>query len=154
MTSPLPEDSPKPSPAPAANATASATANLYGEVIAEHWKRPRNHGPLPSGQPDVAREELNPLCGDRLRLELQLAGEVITEARFRADACMVATAAASLLTSALPGMPVAEAAGFTQERLLGLLGGPLRPARVACALLVLTALHQGLKDRAAAGGGR
>lgn len=128
------------------DAGAKPTPNLYGERIAEHWKRPRNQGPLDA--PDVSREELNPLCGDRLRLELKIDAEVITGARFRGDACMVATAAASLLTTALQGMPVAEAASFGQERLLGLLGGPLRPARVACALLILTALHQGLKGRA------
>jgi nitrogen fixation NifU-like protein len=116
-------------------------------VIAEHWKRPRNQGPLEA--PDVSREELNPLCGDRLRLELKLVNESITEARFRGDACMVATAAASLLTEALRGMPVAEAAAFSKERLLALFGGPLRPARVSCALLVLTALHEGLRARAA-----
>ena len=121
---------------------------LYGEVIAEHWKRPRNHGALEGGA-DVSREELNPLCGDRLRLELRIGNESITEARFRGDACMVATAAASLLTSAIQGMPVGEARAFSQERLLGLLGGPLRPSRVACAQLVLTALHEGLKARAA-----
>lgn len=123
---------------------------LYGEVIAEHWKRPRNQGAFEGGA-DVSREELNPLCGDRLRLELRIANESITEARFRGDACMVATAAASLLTTALQGMPLIEAAAFSQERLLALLGGPLRPARVACAQLVLTALHEGLKARATGG---
>ena len=128
--------------------TPPAPATLYGERIAEHWKHPRNHGPLAA--PDVSREELNPLCGDRLRLELKVAGGVITAARFRGDACMVATASASLLTTALQGLPVAEAAAFDQERLLALLGGPLRPARVACALLVLTALREGLRAR---GGG-
>jgi nitrogen fixation NifU-like protein len=123
---------------------------LYGAVIAEHWKHPRNQGPLDA--PEVSREELNPLCGDRLRLELKIGGELITEARFRGDACMVATAAASLLTEALRGMPVTEAAAFSTERLLALFGGPLRPARVTCALLVLTALHEGLRTRA--GGAR
>ena len=124
-------------------------APLYGARIAEHWKHPRNQGPLAA--PDVTREELNPLCGDRLRLELEIGNEVIVEARFRGDACMVATAAASLLTEALRGMPVAEAARFSRERLLDLLGGPLRPARVACALLILTALHEGLRARAEGG---
>ena len=54
---------------------------------------------------------------------------------------------ALLLTSALQGLPVAEARAFDEGRLLGLLGGPLRPARVACALLALTALREGLKAR-------
>jgi nitrogen fixation protein NifU and related proteins len=122
---------------------------LYGELIAEHWKHPRNQGTLAA--PDVSREELNPLCGDRLRLELQIEQGTITQARFRGDACMVATASASLLTSRLHGMKLDEARAFSKEDVLALLGGPLRPARVACALLVHTALSQGL---AGYGGGR
>ena len=115
---------------------------LYGEIISEHWKRPRNRGPLEA--PDAAQEELNPLCGDRIRLELQVREGRITAARFRGDACMVATAAASLLTELVQGMSTGEAAALPRERLLGLLGVELRPARVACALLVLSALHQAL----------
>ena len=124
--------------------TAPATpgALLYGERISEHWKHPRNQGALLA--PDVSQEELNPLCGDRIRLELQVAGGQVTAARFRGDACMVATASASLLTELLIGLPVAEAAALPRERLLAAIGTPLRPARVACAMLALTALHGGL----------
>ena len=123
-------------------ADAARPGALYGERIAEHWKHPRNHGALEA--PDVAQEELNPLCGDRIRLELQLRDGKVAAARFRGDACMVATAAASLLTGLVVGLPTAEAASLPRERLLEAIGAPLRPARVACALLVLTALHGGL----------
>ena len=116
--------------------------DLYGERIAEHWKRPHNQGALAA--PDVSQEELNPLCGDRIRLELQLSEGRVAAARFRGDACMVATAAASLLTELVTGLPVSEAAALPRERLLEAIGAPLRPARVACAMLVLTALHKGL----------
>jgi nitrogen fixation protein NifU and related proteins len=121
---------------------------LYGEVIAEHWKHPHNRGALEA--PEVSQEELNPLCGDRIRLELKITGGKIVAARFAGDACMVATASTSLLTDLLTGLSVAEAAGLTQARLLAELKVELRPARVACASLPLQALKTGL-DRFARG---
>jgi|SRR5438067_5494755 len=112
---------------------------LYGEVIAEHFRRPRNQGRLES--PDACHEDVNPLCGDRLRIELAIQRGRITAARFRADACMVATAAASLLTGFVEGLPLDEAARFPRERLLDALRAPLRPARVQCAMLPLEVLR-------------
>ena len=117
-------------------------SSLYGEVIAEHFHRPRNQGRLDS--PDAAHEDVNPLCGDRLRMELSISGGRIGAARFRADACMVAVAAASLLTGMIEGLPLEEAARFPRERLLEALQAPLRPARVSCALLPLEVLRGAL----------
>ena len=118
---------------------------LYGEVIAEHWRLPRNRGALEA--PDVAGEELNPLCGDRVRIELKLEAGRIAEARFRGDACMVAVAAASLLTGMLRGLSLDEAALLSGEPLLAALQTPLRPSRLACAALPLQALKAGLALR-------
>ena len=42
----------------------------YGETLFDHFRHPRNYGALPT--PDVAYEDVNPLCGDRLRMELQV----------------------------------------------------------------------------------
>ena len=43
---------------------------LYTDKILEHARRPRNFGRVVD--PDVQFEELNPLCGDRIRVELRL----------------------------------------------------------------------------------
>lgn len=115
---------------------------LYGELIAEHFRSPRNRGAL--DRPDAAFEEVNPLCGDRVRLELRLAGGRIAEARFRGDACMVATASASLLTERLCGLELAAAARLSRDDMLAALRTELRPARVACALLPLEVLRGAL----------
>jgi nitrogen fixation protein NifU and related proteins len=112
---------------------------LYGEVIAEHFRRPRNQGRLES--PDASHEDVNPLCGDRLRIELRIEAGRIAAARFRADACMVATAAASLLTGFVEGMSLEEAERFPRGRLLDALGTPLRPSRLSCATLSLDVLR-------------
>jgi nitrogen fixation NifU-like protein len=114
-------------------------SSLYGEVIAEHFRKPRNQGRLEA--PDAAHEDVNPLCGDRLRMELSIAGGRIGAARFRADACMVAVASASLLTGLVEGLALEEAARFPRERLLEALQTPLRPARISCAMLPLEVLR-------------
>jgi nitrogen fixation protein NifU and related proteins len=119
--------------------------SLYGDVIAEHFRRPRNQGRLDS--PDASHEDVNPLCGDRLRIELRIADGRIAAARFRADACMVATAAASLLTGFVEGLAVEDAERFPRERLLDALGTPLRPSRVSCATLALEVLRGAIARR-------
>ena len=115
---------------------------LYGEVISEHFRRPRNQGSFERA--DAWHEELNPLCGDRVRIELRLSEGRIAEARFRGDACMVVVASASLLTERVRGLSMAEASRLSREEVLGALQTELRPARVACALLPLEALRGAL----------
>jgi nitrogen fixation NifU-like protein len=115
---------------------------LYGEVISEHFRRPRNQGSFERA--DASHEELNPLCGDRVRIELRLCEGRIVEARFRGDACMVTIASASLLTERLRGLSLGEATQLSREEVLGALQTELRPARVACALLPLEALRGAL----------
>jgi nitrogen fixation NifU-like protein len=115
---------------------------LYGELISEHFRRPRNQGSFERA--DASHEELNPLCGDRVRIELRLCEGRIVEARFRGDACMVTIASASLLTERLRGLSLGEATQLSREEVLGALQTELRPARVVCALLPLEALRGAL----------
>lgn len=112
---------------------------LYGEVIDAHSRAPRNFGPLAA--PHASYEDVNPLCGDRIRIELRIERGRIAEARFDGEACRVAIAAASVLTGLLIGKDLASAAAFAPEALLFALRAPLRPSRVACATLPLSALR-------------
>ncbi|WDT71187.1 MAG: iron-sulfur cluster assembly scaffold protein [Candidatus Manganitrophus sp.] len=66
----------------------------YGGQILEHYRHPRNAGSL--SDPDISYEDVNPLCGDRIRIMLKLAaGETVEAARFRADGCIISQAASS-----------------------------------------------------------
>jgi NifU-like protein involved in Fe-S cluster formation len=80
------------------------SAPLYGEVIADHARNPRNRGALEL--PDAAQEGVNPLCGDRVRIELRIRDRRVVVLRFQAEACMVSVAAASILGELLNGVPV------------------------------------------------
>jgi nitrogen fixation NifU-like protein len=119
-------------------------SDLYRELILEHAKHPHNTGTLE--QPDVSHEEHNPLCGDRVRIDLRVEDGVIADVRFSGRGCAISQASASLLTDEIKGMPVEQAKRFPKEELLELIGIPLEknPVRIKCALLALKALKAGL----------
>jgi nitrogen fixation protein NifU and related proteins len=92
------------------------------------------------------REAYNPLCGDRVRIELEVHDDRVRSAAFTANACAICTAAASLLTERLTSRSLADAAGVTEEDMLAALATDLPPARVACATLPLRALREALAE--------
>lgn len=116
-------------------------AALYSEKLLDHFRHPRNYGALTA--PDISYESFNPLCGDRIRLELKLENTNVKEARFRGDGCAISIAAASLLTDILIGRDIHEA--VSDDELVAALESDIKPARIQCALLSLEALRAGLK---------
>ena len=117
---------------------------LYSDILLDHFRHPRNYGSLTA--PDISNEQFNPLCGDRIRLELKLNQSIVSEARFKGDGCAISTAAASLLTELILGTDIAELAGISDARLISALESDIQPARLQCALLPLQALREGLKN--------
>jgi nitrogen fixation NifU-like protein len=113
---------------------------LYSEKLLDHFRRPRNYGALTA--PDVSYESFNPLCGDRIRIELKIENEAVKEVRFRGDGCAISIAATSLLTELIlaDGSPA-----ISDEQLIAALESDIKPARIQCALLPLDALRAGLK---------
>lgn len=118
-------------------------AEVYSRTVLEHFRRPHNRGPLAAA--DIAHEGVNPLCGDRLRMQLRLEGDAIAEARFVGDACAITIASASLFTDMIRGLRVEDAVAFDEERLVSALEAEIRPARRGCALLPLTVLRAGVE---------
>jgi nitrogen fixation NifU-like protein len=115
----------------------------YGATIMEHFRRPRNQGSLPAA--DAAREGVNPLCGDRVRIELALRDGRVAEARFTANACAISVAAASLLTERVRGMPVSQVRAIASDEILQALGEIPDPRR-PCAVLPLTTMLAALPE--------
>ena len=115
----------------------------YSETVFEHFRRPHNYGALAA--PEVAYEAVNALCGDRIRMELNVStDQTITAVRFRGDSCIISRAAASILTELIQGHTLQEAITLPQDVLLTALHTTIRPARMKCALLPLHALQAGL----------
>jgi nitrogen fixation NifU-like protein len=115
----------------------------YSATIFEHFRHPRNYGALPA--PQVAHEAVNTLCGDRIRMELNIGtDQAIAAVRFRGDSCIISRAAASILTELIQGRTLQEVITLPPEALLTALHTPIRPARVKCALLPLHSLQAGI----------
>lgn len=115
---------------------------LYSDILLDHYRHPRNYGSLV--EPDISNEQFNPLCGDRIRIELKLEQSIVKEVRFKGDACAISTAAASLLTELVRGEDIEELANIPDARLIAALESDIQPARLQCALLPLQALREGL----------
>ncbi len=81
-------------------------ADLYRDVIVDHNRNPRNFGRLE--HPSRAADGHNPLCGDRLHLELELEDGRVTDIRFDGKGCAISTASASLMTEAIKGRTLPE----------------------------------------------
>lgn len=120
--------------------------DMYREVILEHYKYPHNAGTLE--HPDITHEEHNPLCGDRIRIDLQVESGIITDVRFQGRGCAISQASASLLTDEIKGKALANVRMLNKDDLLDLIGIPLdkNPVRIKCALLSLKALKMGVYE--------
>jgi nitrogen fixation protein NifU and related proteins len=134
--------------------------DLYRDVILDHNRRPRNFGPLEA--PQAVAEGVNPLCGDRLTLRLNLADDRIENIRFEGQGCAISTASASLMTEAVKGKTRREALALFDRvhrlltddeagaedlgKLAALSGVREYPARVKCASLCWHTLASALKS--------
>lgn len=137
--------------------------DLYQEILLDHYKRPRNFGPLAASDGDA--EGHNPLCGDRVEVHVKLDGDRLTDVRFEGSGCAISTASASMMTEAVRGRTRQEAAALYErfhelvtgaapaddERLgeLASLGGVREfPMRVKCATLAWHTLRAALEGGA------
>lgn len=113
-------------------------SDLYRDQILDHYRNPRNHGTLEPH--DASFEDTNPLCGDRVRIDLRFDGERIVDIKFSGRGCAISQAATSMLTEMVKGQTIADVRELTKDDLLDELGIPISPARLKCALLGLKVL--------------
>ncbi len=110
--------------------------DLYREEILSHYKRPHNWGTLED--PDLQFEDTNPLCGDQLKVMLNVdAAGKVSDVRFDGHGCAISQAAASMASDELVGMQVDELVKLDRSFVLDLLGIQISATRMKCALLSL-----------------
>jgi nitrogen fixation NifU-like protein len=113
--------------------------DLYREEILEHYKRPHNWGQLEA--PDLEAEDLNPLCGDELKVMLRVSDDgTIEDLRFDGHGCAISQAAASMTSDEVIGMKVDDLLALDRSFVLDLLGIDISATRMKCALLSLKVL--------------
>jgi len=116
---------------------------MYSAELMDHFEHPRHVGELAA--PDAAAEVENPACGDVMALQLELAGETITAARYRAKGCLPAIGCGSALTELLIGKTLAQARALPREQIVAAVGG-LPPASEHASHLAMAVLSAALKN--------
>lgn len=132
---------------------------LYRELILDHARSPRNFGKLEDATHEA--EGINPLCGDKLKLYIDINDDRISGVRFEGSGCAISVASASLLTETVVGMTTAEAiqqftvvvdtltgnaSSADLGKLTALLGVREFPSRVKCATLAWHALSAAINE--------
>jgi len=112
--------------------------DFYKEYILDHYRNPRNFGNLAA--PDAVAEDLNPLCGDRIRFELKVEDGKVTDVRFSGKGCAISQASASMLSESVRGEHLEAIARMPKERVLENVRIGISPARIKCATLGLKVL--------------
>ncbi len=137
---------------------------LYQEVLLDHYRSPRNRGRLAAATGRA--EGYNPLCGDRIAVEVQVEGDRLQGIAFEGAGCAISTASASLMTEAVAGLTTSEIAQLFEQFRKAVTGDPQAdveplgklavlcgvkdfPMRVKCATLAWHSLLAAL-----AGGGK
>jgi nitrogen fixation protein NifU and related proteins len=119
-----------------------AMDDLYRDFILDHYRNPRNAGTLPD--PDATFEDNNPLCGDKIRMDLRVKDGKVTDVKFAGRGCAISMASASLLTEQIKGMTIADIAKLGKDEVLANVGINISAARLKCALLGIKVLKQAL----------
>ena len=139
--------------------------DLYQELILDHGRKPRNFRRLDDAT-NHARGD-NPMCGDRMELQLKLSGDVVEDLGFQGRGCAISMASASLMTETVKGKTTAQAHALSDrfralamtgacrecgadlademERLQPLAGVHEFPSRVKCATLAWHTLNAALE---------
>ena len=114
----------------------------YLTTVVTHFRRPQNQRAL-SG-PTHAHEGVNPLCGDRVRVEVEVRDGILVDAGFASSACAIAVASASLLTERVRGADVNAALAVDEDSVVAALGAGVPAARRDCAILPLRVMRRAL----------
>jgi nitrogen fixation NifU-like protein len=117
--------------------------DLYREQIIDRYKNPQMKGTLDPH--DYSYEDDNPLCGDRIRIDLRVDGTGrVSEAAFSGTGCAISQASADLLVESVVGKSLEDVKALTKDDILDMLGIELGPVRLKCALLSLKVLKAGV----------
>ena len=100
--------------------------DLYQEMILDHYKHPRNCRRLDACT--CSADGNNPLCGDRIKVFIDVRDGVIEDVSFEGSGCAISTASASIMTETVKGKPVDQARTIF-ERFRNMIVGPQDASR-------------------------
>ena len=84
----------------------SGLNDLYQEILLEHNSKPRNFRVV---EPHTQNKEgINPLCGDRILLYMDVKDDVVVDIGFQGSGCAISRASTSMLTETIMGQKIED----------------------------------------------
>ena len=117
---------------------------MYQQELLDHYHQSPHRGTLEA--PDFVSEVYSPSCGDKISFAGHMYDNKPTAIKFVGTGCVISQAAASLLAQTAMQLTKDDILTFDTQRMLALVGIPLGPTRLKCALLPLEALQQALRS--------
>ena len=117
----------------------------YSEKVLDHYENPRNVGSFPKDEPNVGTGMVGaPACGDVMKLQIQVEGDIIVDAKFKTYGCGSAIASSSLVTEWLKGKTLDEAQTIKNSAIAEELELP--PVKIHCSVLAEDAIKAAIAD--------
>ena len=117
----------------------------YSDKVLDHYSNPKNVGTLDKSKNNVGTGLVGaPECGDVMRLQIEVNGGIITDAKFKTFGCGSAIAASSLATEWLKGKSLDAAVTIDNMDLVEELNLP--PVKIHCSVLAEDAIKSAIND--------
>ena len=117
----------------------------YSDKVLDHYENPRNVGSLDKESPKVGTGMVGaPACGDVMKLQIEVEGDTIVDAKFKTYGCGSAIASSSLVTEWLKGKTLDEAQTIKNSDIAEELALP--PVKIHCSVLAEDAIKAAIAD--------
>ncbi|MFC6635713.1 iron-sulfur cluster assembly scaffold protein [Microbulbifer taiwanensis] len=117
---------------------------MYNDIIIDNFSDPAHVGDIDG--PEYQYEIGNPVCGDRIRIQISATGGRVDSARFRAWGCATSVATANIFCASLERLVLARLGERSDSEIEAMLG-ELEPSQYHC-VEILQQLHRRLVDLA------
>ena len=117
----------------------------YSDKVLDHYNNPRNVGSLDKGSDNVGTGVVGaPECGDVMKLQIEVEGDRIVDAKFKTFGCGSAIASSSLATEWVKGKTLDEALAISNTEIVEELSLP--PVKIHCSVLAEDAIKAAVND--------
>lgn len=117
----------------------------YSEKVLDHYNNPRNVGSMDKKSNEVGTGVVGaPECGDVMKLQIQVEGDTIVDAKFKTFGCGSAIASSSLATEWIKGRTLDDALTITNSDIVEELSLP--PVKIHCSVLAEDAIKAAIED--------
>jgi nitrogen fixation NifU-like protein len=117
----------------------------YSAKVLDHYDNPRNVGSLDKNDRSVGTGVVGaPECGDVMKLQIKVEGDMIVDAKFKTFGCGSAIASSSLATEWIKGKTLDEAGTITNSDIVHELSLP--PVKIHCSVLAEDAIKSAIEN--------